>query len=450
MDRVRRGRDAGWAMVVIACLFGTASGAEKLGTESSHAAPEPITKLIVLKYRDPENLRNVLGALPVHFSPDVQTNRLLVIALPEQMKQVEELVRELDVPIERTAVQPELELRVYRLRHRQPRELLDCLVPMLSDRGKISADPGSRTLIVKDEPAIHTDLVMLLRELDVVLGDASGATATASAPDMPLKRLTDEVTINTTPQILPVASNAGSNPQQPTVQLRLRVCELNREALPKLTEELGPAGEASLLAAILEGSPLNSAHSQSDVEECLAKMLEHGAIKMLSEPTLHVVSGYAASFLSSMGGLDAPVVVEDDPATEATTRFNGWGMDLRFVPTVVSPDHIVLQMSPPFSPPHREANKPMAFEADGQPELLSVELRRGQVHATSGKVRTAKQIEPSQGGLGAVPVLGQLFRSKRQALQESEMILLVHPEIVDQRADQIARQPGTNPTQSRQ
>ena len=186
------GRGSEWMRVPVACLALVAAlSATSVLAESPRAddAPDqtaqPTAKLIALKFRDPQCLIEVLRPLPAQISPDPQTSRLLVIARPDEIKQVEDLVRELDVPIERTKDQPQLELKLYRLKYRQPHDLVECVAPMLSERGRISADAGSRTLLVKDEPTIHTDIALIIREIDAPLADPAVASTNTGAIVLP-------------------------------------------------------------------------------------------------------------------------------------------------------------------------------------------------------------------------------------------------------------------------
>lgn len=404
------------------------------------AVSQSTAKLIALKFRDPQYLHGVLMPLGLQISPDVQTNRLLVIGRPEEIKQVEDLVRELDVPIERTKDQPQLELKLYRLCHRQPDDLMQCVVPMLSERGRIAADAGSRTLLVKDEPTVHTDVAMIIREIDAPLGET---VAEKTIPEESLQPAGQNMTekwicgLRMSPPgtAIPIAR------ERQTIKLRVRVCEINRGVVNGLGDEPTSIADNLLFREIRGGSPMQAAFESGAVEACVAEMVERGVLKVVCEPTIAVLSGSTATFVSCTDEFEGPVVIEEDSLTEATTRVSGLAVDLKFIPTVVEPGLIRLQMSAPFLPRATPASDSEMSEED-QPALNSaVELKVSQILAASGKIRIAKQAEPNRGGFGSVPVLGQLFRTKRSFTQESELIVLVaaEPLEVPQR-DKLARE----------
>jgi type II secretory pathway component GspD/PulD (secretin) len=443
MDRDGRG----WTAAVLVFLVGAiASARDAAGGEndqrddSTPAAARQTVKLIALKFRDPQYLHGVLMPLGVQISPDVQTNRLLVIALPDEIKQVEDLVRELDVPIERTQDQPQLELKLYRLRHRQPSDLMQCLIPMLSGRGRISADPGSRSLLVKDEPTVHTDVSMIIREIDAPLNEL----AALKSVEEPAAMAPGQSDAGDSPFPSYVAERPHENSPR-AVKLRVRVCEVNRAALDGWDDESGSISDNALFREIRGGSSLHAAFGSDAVDACVAEMAERGLLKVVCAPAITVRSGCPATFLSCIDEFESPVVIEEDSSTEATTRVAGLVVDLKFVPTVDDEGQVRLRMSAPFQSPQRAvaSDSGTSTEETCPTENDFVELKNYAVFAARGRITVRKPAEPGRNGLGSVPVLGQLLRPKRSVMQETEVIVFAAAEVDDSHdPERVARDPN--------
>ncbi len=175
---------------------------------------------------------------------------------------------------------------------------------------------------------------------------------------------------------------------------------------------------------------------------------ENGLLKVLAEPNLVAVSGQEADFLA---GGEFPIPVPQGGTNNAITiEFREYGVRLRFTPTVLSGDVIRLQVSPEVSEPDYSA----AITIGGYvvPGLTQrrvdtvVELGPGQTFAIGGllseKVRGTASKVPA---LGDMPVLGALFSSVKYQSSETELVVLVTPELVAPlNPDQVTRVPGAD------
>jgi pilus assembly protein CpaC len=175
---------------------------------------------------------------------------------------------------------------------------------------------------------------------------------------------------------------------------------------------------------------------------------ENGLLKVLAEPNLVTVSGQEADFLA---GGEFPIPVPQGGTNNAITiEFREFGVRLRFTPTVLSDDLIRLQVAPEVSEPDYSA----AITIGGYvvPGLTQrrvdtvVELGPGQTFAIGGllseKVRGTASKVPA---LGDMPVLGALFSSVRYQSSETELVVLVTPELVAPlNPDQVTRVPGAD------
>lgn len=91
---------------------------------------------------------------------DPRTGQIFVWDIPETIGQMELAFSELDVP---------LESRVFKLAHIDAAALTDTIEVLLSERGVVQVDPRINTLIVKDLPSRQDDIAKVIETLDLKL-----------------------------------------------------------------------------------------------------------------------------------------------------------------------------------------------------------------------------------------------------------------------------------------
>ncbi|MGE9007765.1 type II and III secretion system protein family protein [Leptospira interrogans] len=215
-------------------------------------------------------------------------------------------------------------------------------------------------------------------------------------------------------------------------------------ALSTLASGATPYG--SLLTSILR---LNNGMS---IDSLVTALETKGVLRRLAEPNLVTLSGDAARFLA---GGEFPVPVASTPVAGAfptvTIEFKKFGVELAFVPTVLSRGVINLRVEPSVS----ELDFANAVTIGGTtiPALsrrdarTTVELRDGQSFAIAGLLQTRNRQDVSQvPWIGSVPVLGTLFRSSSYQQQETDLVIIVTPRLV---APAVPGQPLASPLDSR-
>jgi pilus assembly protein CpaC len=161
---------------------------------------------------------------------------------------------------------------------------------------------------------------------------------------------------------------------------------------------------------------------------------QKGLSKTLAEPNLIAMSGDTASFLA---GGEFPIEVAQSGAgatgdAAITVEFKEFGVSLAFTPTVLDDGLINLVVNPEVST--------LDFgrvARNGVPGLqvrrasTTVELRDGQSFAIAGLLQDDFDDNISQVPLlGDIPVLGALFRSSDFLHQETELVIIVEPRLV--------------------
>lgn len=153
--------------------------------------------------------------------------------------------------------------------------------------------------------------------------------------------------------------------------------------------------------------------------------------KVLAEPRLIARSGQLATFLA---GGEIPIPVPSDDG-EVTIIFKRFGVQLEFIPTVLSADRIHLQVTPEVSQPDNTTG--ISIGGTTVPSFLSrraatgVELGDGQSFMIGGLLQDNVVADYERFPLvGSIPILGNLFRSERFMRNETELVIIVTPRLV--------------------
>lgn len=184
-----------------------------------------------------------------------------------------------------------------------------------------------------------------------------------------------------------------------------------------------------------------------------------GVVKTLAEPNMVAMSGESAKFLA---GGEFPVPVGQDNQGRITVEFKPYGVGLGFTPIVLSEGRISLKVSTEVS----ELTSQGAFQGqrqtvvDGDGNVIQVEgvtlpgltVRRAEstIELPSGGSMMMAGLITSKDrqnldqvpGLKKLPVLGALFQSRDFISEESELVVIVTPYLVNPAAKSALRTPA--------
>src|SRR4029079_5050873 len=147
------------------------------------------------------------------------------------------------------------------------------------------------------------------------------------------------------------------------------------------------------------------------------------------------LSGDAARFLAG-GEFPVPVASTTNSGFPTVTiQFKTFGVELGFVPTVLSRGVINLRVEPSVS--ELDFTNAVTINGTTIPALSSrnarttVELRDGQSFAIAGLLQTRNRQDISQvPWIGSGPVLGALFRSSSYQQEETDLVIIVTPRLI--------------------
>lgn len=282
-----------------------------------------------------------------------------------------------------------------------------------------------------------------------------------------LERGPVEFTVVVTPPDTPAdAASAGLDAQ---VQIEIKIVEVSRQLLRQAGVQLlrntrgsahaiSPPGTLSGIATDRGGTagaasngfvfgsasgflPLSNAFqllaadSGSGFVGILSLLEAKGLAQTLAEPTLVTASGQAASFLA---GGEFPIPVAQgggNGGTAISIEYREFGVGVTLRPTVISPEHIVVQVAPEVSDLDFSAGVSVGGVA--VPALTTrraettVELGDGESFVIGGLIsRNLSSNAERVPFLGDVPVLGALFRRSRYQRSDTELVMIVSPRLV--------------------
>jgi len=182
---------------------------------------------------------------------------------------------------------------------------------------------------------------------------------------------------------------------------------------------------------------------RAQLELFLQAMAENSLIRVLAEPNLVSLSGQEAEFLAG-GELPVPVPTEAGIAI----TFREFGVRLKFRPVVQLGDMIRLTITSEVSEP--DFTNAVQISGLTIPGLTKrntqtvVEVGSGQTFAIAGLLSdNVRGIANRVPGVGDLPVLGALFRSVRFEREESELLVLITPQLAEPlNPQQVAYYPG--------
>jgi pilus assembly protein CpaC len=245
------------------------------------------------------------------------------------------------------------------------------------------------------------------------------------------------------------------------VMLQVRVAELNRTALRQIgadwlygghkgsfgirtnnlysfkDEITAPTGLGDLLGQVSSNTNAFGIFPSVDLAVFLRALRQNNVLSILAEPNLVAMSGHEASFLAG-GQFPVPVPQSGGGASNnVTIQFKDFGVQLRFVPTVIDEETIRLNVAPEVSTIDESLGTTLVVGGLPVPGIntrrvnTTVEMREGETLALAGLMQV--EIDGSTNrvpGLGDLPYLGPFFSNTSHERVEKELLVLVTPHVV--------------------
>lgn len=264
----------------------------------------------------------------------------------------------------------------------------------------------------------------------------------------------------------PFAKTIVNNVQLPAapiekqILLRVKFAELDRSTSTQFAVNLVSTGATNTVGRITTGgapAPIpssiqggaglaaNSAFSISDALNIFAfrpdlnlgalvkALQQENLLQVIAEPNLITTNGKQASFLVG-GEFPVPILQGGANSGAVTVEFREFGIRLTFNPVVTENNTLRLYVKPEVS--SLDYSNAVSLNGFTIPALstrrmeTNIELGEGQSFVIAGLIdNQVTETLAKIPGLASIPILGTLFKSKQLNKNDTELVVLVTPEV---------------------
>jgi pilus assembly protein CpaC len=242
-------------------------------------------------------------------------------------------------------------------------------------------------------------------------------------------------------------------PEQQQVVVKCRVMEINRQRTKDLginwgrvafSNDANGTTRASVLdppfligrtdlspTNLLKGGPLKML---DPLGLRLNALVNNGGGRVLAEPNMCILEGQRGTMLVG-GEIPIPVAQSSGNGTAITVEWKPFGVRMAMEPTTINGDLITLKMAPEVS----TLDYSNAIRANGItiPAVRSrrcegvVQVRHGQTIALGGLLMNEDSVATRRTPvLSRIPIIGELFKSRDFQRGETELIMIMTPEVL--------------------
>jgi pilus assembly protein CpaC len=219
------------------------------------------------------------------------------------------------------------------------------------------------------------------------------------------------------------------------IQMDLEFVEINRKNLQNIGIKWDDSLSIGATAGVSGGIGSGVGHQFGGPVSLSARygvtlnmMKQDGTARTLARPSVITVSGQKATFLAG-GEVPIPLIT----AQSSTVQYKEFGLRFIFEPEAnTATNDVYSKIEIEMSDIDRSTN------VQGVPGFLTrrvdtfMSAKSGETIALSGlvKAETSKSVNKMP-GFGSIPILGELFKSRRFNDQETELVVFVTPHIIE-------------------
>jgi pilus assembly protein CpaC len=237
--------------------------------------------------------------------------------------------------------------------------------------------------------------------------------------------------------------------EEPQILLKVRFADVDRSVSQSLGVNLASAA-FNQTTALGTGTPISTTGtppltlssvvnillSRPDINlsAAIQALESKNLLEILAEPNVLAINGKPASFLAG-GEYPYPMIQPSTGAATITVAFKEYGIRLNFLPTITPRGTIRLQVAPEVS--SLDFANSVTIDGYTIPGLTTrrvsteIELESGQSFMIAGLLD--KQVQETYSkvpGIGSIPILGKLFQTKQVTKNDSELMVIITPELV--------------------
>jgi len=249
-------------------------------------------------------------------------------------------------------------------------------------------------------------------------------------------------------------------PVEKQILLRVKFAELDRSTSTQFAINLVSTGAGNTIGRITTGGAAaptpsiiqggvglaaNSSFSISDALNIFAfrpdlnlgalikALQQENLLQVIAEPNLVTTNGKEASFLVG-GEFPVPILQGGANSGAVTIQFREFGIRLTFNPAVTENNTLRMYVKPEVS--SLDYSNAVSLNGFTVPALstrrmeTNIELGEGQSFVIAGLIdNQVTETLAKIPGLASIPILGTLFKSKQITKNDTELVVLVTPEI---------------------
>jgi pilus assembly protein CpaC len=237
--------------------------------------------------------------------------------------------------------------------------------------------------------------------------------------------------------------------EEAQIMLHVRFADVDRSASRNLGINLA-SGSFNTTSAIGTGNPVSTDGGQTfslsnvvnillarkdiNLVAAIQALESKNLLETLAEPNVMAFNGKPASFLAG-GEYPYPMIQPSAGAATVTIAYKEYGILLNFLPTITPRGTIHLKIAPEVS--SLDFTNSVTIEGFTIPGISTrrvsteIELESGQSFVIAGLLD--KQVQETFSkipGIGSIPVLGKLFQTKTISRNNSELLVIITPELV--------------------
>jgi pilus assembly protein CpaC len=248
----------------------------------------------------------------------------------------------------------------------------------------------------------------------------------------------------------------AEGPVEKQILLRIKFAELDRSASNQFAVNLVSTGATNTIGAVTTGQSSSATPSaigggqattfsisnalnifafrpDLNLAAFIQALEQRNILQTLDEPTLMTSDGKEASFLVG-GEFPIPVLQGGANSGAVTIQFREFGVRLTFTPNITGHNNIRLHVKPEVSA--LDYSNALSFNGFTIPALSSrkmetnIELGEGQSFVIAGLIdNQVTETVAKIPGLSSIPILGNLFKSRSSSKSDTELVVMVTPEI---------------------
>ncbi|MBN2543535.1 type IV pilus secretin PilQ [bacterium] len=307
------------------------------------------------------------------------------------------------------------ETRIVKIDNATAADIAPSVRPVLSDRGQVTIDARSNSLIIKELPEFFPDVIQFIRSLDKETGQLriSGKYMLIDSDFM------DALGVRWKTQLV-------------EEEMDLVNVEKNPETDIATEQRLEAYSETDMVATQLGQFRWGIISGDFNIEAQISAMTSTGKGRIIDHPEIVTLDNMQAEIYS---GEQVPIFTMTE-AGNATASFYSTGTKLTVTPHITSEDRILMKLDCERSAFSPSAAGGVSFTIITKNASTSVLVSDGETVVIGGL--TTQDTKTSHSGVPFfkdLPLIGKLFQYNQERTTSSDLVFFITPEILSKESE---------------